>query len=160
MDVRQPDPNEIDHLAKVWHEAWQDAHAAILPAELARDRTEENFRKRLETMLPHTRVVGPHGGALGFCVLKGDELYQLFVAAGARGTGVAAALIADGEARLRSSGVDVAWLACAIGNTRAAKFYEKHGWHLARTYTSHLETANGTFDLDAWRYEKRLHARE
>lgn len=156
MEIRQPEADEVDRLAKVWYDAWQDAHAAIVPSELARDRTEASFRKRLAAALAETRVVGPKGAALGFCTLKDDELYQLFVAAEARGSGVAVALIADAEARLRAKGVTVAWLACAIGNTRAARFYEKQGWHLARTFTSHLETANGNFDLDVWRYEKRL----
>jgi GNAT superfamily N-acetyltransferase len=156
MDVRTPEPDELDRLAKVWYEAWQDAHADILPKELARDRTEESFRRRLTAAIDDTRVVGPRGRPLGFCTIKDDEVYQLFVAAEARGTGVAAALIGDAETRLRMSGVAVAWLACAIGNTRAAKFYEKCGWRLERTFTSHLETAAGNFDLDVWRYEKRL----
>jgi GNAT superfamily N-acetyltransferase len=156
MDIRPAQANEVDRLARVWYDAWQDAHAAILPAELARDRTEESFRQRLFAALADTRVAGPVGAPLGFCTLKDDELYQLFVTAQARGSGVAAALITDAEARLRAKGVTVAWLACAIGNTRAARFYEKQGWHLARTFTSHLETARGTFDLDVWRYEKRL----
>jgi ribosomal protein S18 acetylase RimI-like enzyme len=47
-------------------------------------------------------------------------LYQLFVSPHARGSGVAAALIADAEARLAERGVQTAWLACAIGNDRAS----------------------------------------
>ena len=30
--------------------------------------------------------------------------------------------MADGEARLADRGVEIAWLACAIGNERAARF--------------------------------------
>jgi ribosomal protein S18 acetylase RimI-like enzyme len=110
----------------------------------------------MATGLSEVRVVGPIGAPVGFCMLKGDELYQLYVSAAARGTGAAAALIADGEARLASAGVEIAWLACAIGNDRAARFYEKSGWHLARTITSKLETPEGAFLLDVWRYEKRV----
>jgi ribosomal protein S18 acetylase RimI-like enzyme len=40
---------------------------------------------------------------------------------------VAAALIADAEAMLAEHGVEMAWLACAVGNNRAARFYEKSG---------------------------------
>jgi hypothetical protein len=38
-------------------------------------------------------VIGPIGAPLGFCMLKDDELYQLYVAAEARGVGAAAAVI-------------------------------------------------------------------
>jgi ribosomal protein S18 acetylase RimI-like enzyme len=74
----------------------------------------------------------------------------------ARGSGVAAALTADAEARLAERGVETAWLACAIGNDRAARFYEKSGWRLAGTVVNPAETSSGPFPLEVWRYEKRL----
>jgi GNAT superfamily N-acetyltransferase len=156
MNVRPAEDGEIDQLAQLWFDGWQDAHAAIVPAELKRLRTMESFRDRMRARLAEVRVVGPSGSPIGFHMLKGDELYQLYVSAAARGTGVAAALIASAEARLASRGFDVAWLGCAIGNDRAARFYEKCGWHRAGTFVSQLETTNGTFALDVWRYEKPL----
>jgi len=65
-------------------------------------------------------------------------------------------LIADAEARLAARGVETAWLACAIGNERAAKFYEKRGWRRAGTMVNHAETSAGPFPLEVWRYEKSL----
>jgi GNAT superfamily N-acetyltransferase len=156
MDVRAAEEVEIDHLARVWFDGWRDAHAQIVPAELTRLRTLESFGTRLRADLQNIRVVGPLGAPVGFCIVKGDELYQLFVSAPSRGSGVAAALIADAEARLAEDGVTTAWLACAIGNERAARFYERRGWHRARTVVSKLETTNGTFLLEVWRYEKSL----
>ena len=143
-------------LARLWYDGWQDAHAAILPAELARDRTLLSFTERVSATLADVRVIGPQGAPLGFSMLKGDELYQFYVASEARGAGIAAALIADAEAKLSERGVETAWLACAIGNARAARFYEKSGWYLARTMVSRLDTVDGPFDLQVWRYEKRL----
>jgi len=92
----------------------------------------------------------------GFCIVKDDELYQLYVAEASRGAGIAAALVADAETRLAERGVRKAWLACAIGNERAARFYEKGGWQRAGNMTSALETVAGPFSLEVWRYEKVL----
>jgi ribosomal protein S18 acetylase RimI-like enzyme len=156
MDVRSAEESEIGHLVTIWYDGWHDAHGRIVPAELTRLRTLESFRDRLQAALPDVRVVGPCGKPLGFCIIKGNELYQLYVSAPSRGSGVAAALIADGEARLFENGVATAWLSCAIGNERAARFYEKCGWHRVGTMINPLETSKGNFPLQVWRYEKSL----
>jgi GNAT superfamily N-acetyltransferase len=156
MDVRAAAPDELDALTTVWYDAWRDAHAEILPNGLVKLRTWESFRARLQKHIPKVRVIGAIGLPLGFSIVLGNELYQLFVAASARGTGVAAALIADAEDRIASTGAKTAWLACAIGNDRAARFYEKSGWRRTGTMTSQLETLEGKFPLEVWRYEKQL----
>ena len=156
MQVRAADAAELPALAKLWFDGWQDAHAEILPEELARIRTLESFRQRLQAALPDLRVAGPRGAPLGLCIIKGDELYQLYVSAAARGTGIAAALLEEAEHRLASGGVETAWLACAIGNGRAARFYEKCGWRRVGNMINRLETPTGVFPLEVWRYEKML----
>ena len=156
VSVRAADVGEIDHLARLWHQDWNDAHAALAPAGLVRARTLDSFRERLAAALGDTFVIGPPGAPSGFYMLNDDELYQFYVARAARGSGVAAALIADAEARLAARGVTTAWLACAIGNDRAARFYEKCGWVRARTQVNRLETADGVFEVEVWRYEKAM----
>ena len=156
MTARSADPSETGALARLWYDGWQDAHATILPPALARARTRESFAERMAAALADVRVIGPQGTPLGFAMLKGDELNQFYVASEARGAGVAAALMADVEAQLSARGVETAWLACAIGNARAARFYEKSGWHLAKTVVNRLDTVDGPFDLEIWRYEKHL----
>jgi ribosomal protein S18 acetylase RimI-like enzyme len=156
MTVRDAKSSEIDALAKIWFDGWQDAHAHLLPEALARLRTLDSFRDRLGAALDRVRVVGPADAPLGFCMTKGSELYQLYVSPEARGAGLAAALIVDAEARLHKDGVPHAWLACAIGNERAARFYEKCGWVRAGTVVEQLDIDGGTFPLAVWRYEKAL----
>ena len=156
MEVRNAHQEELDALAKVWHESWNDAHVAIVPAELTRLRTLESFREGLQAALHSVRVVGPRGAPLGFYLLKDDELYLLFVTASARGTGVAATLMADAEAQLARAGVETAWLACAVGNERAAKFYEKCGWRRTGTFINELEAPADKIQVEVWRYEKSL----
>jgi GNAT superfamily N-acetyltransferase len=156
MHVRLADEADIGHVARIWHDGWHDSHAQLMPAELTRLRTLMSFEDRLRAMLPSVRVVGTHGAPTGFCIVRESELYQLFVEAKARGSGVAAALLADAETQLFEGGVKTAWLACAIGNDRAARFYEKWGWRRLGTMRYDAETSAGAFALQVWRYEKAL----
>lgn len=107
-------------------------------------------------MLADTVVAGPEAAPYGFCTIREDELFQLFVDPKGRGTGVAALLLTDAEARLAARGIATAWLACAIGNDRAARFYEKCGWRRVGTMINAAVTAQGPYPLETWRYEKRL----
>ena len=156
MKVRGAETRETAALARVWFDAWQDAHAEIVPVELPRLRTLEGLERRLEALLPSVRVVDLVDEPAGLCAIQDDELYLLYVSAQARGTGVAAALLADAESRLRQARVGVAWLGCAIGNDRAARFYEKWGWRRVGSMVKRLATPRGEIALDVWRYEKRL----
>ena len=156
MEVRAARPEDVEQLARLWFDAWHDAHAALVPAELTRHRTVESFAARLVDALPRVQVCGPSGAAAGFCTVRRDEIHQLFVARASRGTGVAAALLAAGEARLAAEGSSRAWLTCAIGNERAARFYEKQGWQRVGNVIEELATPGGPIFLEVWRYEKSL----
>jgi ribosomal protein S18 acetylase RimI-like enzyme len=156
VEIRSATPDDVDPVAAIWHDGWHEAHAHLLPAELTRLRTLESFRDRIVAALSRVRVAGAVGAPLGFCLVKQDELYQLYLSASARGSGVAAALMTDAEARLAEDEVETAWLACAIGNERAARFYRKCGWQLAGTVVNQVETSAGDFPLEVWRFEKRL----
>jgi GNAT superfamily N-acetyltransferase len=155
-NIRDAKLSEIGDLAKIWFDGWQDAHARIVPVELGRLRTLQSFDERLRAASTGVRVAETEGALLGFYFLKGAELYQFYVSADARGSGIAAVLMADAETRLRERQVHTAWLACAIGNDRAARFYEKSEWLRIGTMTDHVEVPGGTFALDVWRYEKSL----
>jgi GNAT superfamily N-acetyltransferase len=154
--VRAAEAAEIEALARLWHEGWHDGHAAIVHEELTRVTTVDRFAERIARVMTQIRVVGALGAPSGFAIVKDDELDQLYVARAARGTGVAALLIADAESRLREAGVTRAWLACAIGNDRAARFYERSGWIQAGRSVNRLEVPSGTLLVDVWRYEKTL----
>jgi len=154
--IRPAQESDLEQLAHIWLNGWRDAHLAIVPAALARLRTLENFRDRLNAALPAVRVAVLDGAPAGFVMLKPGEVYQFYVAAEARGSGLAATLMADAEAQLFEQGNSVAWLSCAIRNDRAARFYEKCGWRRVGTMIDHAETSEGPFALETWRYEKTL----
>jgi ribosomal protein S18 acetylase RimI-like enzyme len=154
--LRNAERSDLDPLAQLWHEGWQEAHAQILPPVLAQFRTLPGFRSRLEAALHEVRVSGAPGAPLGFSMLKDDELYQLYVAPAARGSGVAVTLLTDAEQQLAARGIRTAWLACAIGNHRAARFYQKNGWRRAGTVRYDIPTPDGILPLEVWRFEKPL----
>jgi len=155
-DVRSPTGDEQEALAQLWFTAWRDGHASILPAEVVQARTLENFRARLPAMMEDIGVIGEPGSPVGFYRLHGEELEQFFVAAGGRGSGVATTLIRAAERALHDRGVRVAWLACAIGNQRAARFYKKSGWTMVGPRTTRLDLSGREYLLDVWAFEKRL----
>ena len=156
MNVRPAEPDDLDALARLWFEVWTASHAPMMPEALIKLRTLESFHERLAHMIDDVRVIGPLGAPIGFCAIKDDELYQMFVSAAAQGTGAAAVLMADGEARLKTNGVRTTWLSCAIGNDRAARFYEKLGWRRIGPLPIEVETSAGPFTLESCRYEKDL----
>jgi ribosomal protein S18 acetylase RimI-like enzyme len=156
MLIRPAEASDLDHLARLWHGGWHDAHASLVPPAWARARSLELFRARVAAAHAEMRVIGPPGAPLGFFLLRGEELWHFYVAPAARGTGAAAALMGEAEAELSRRGTATAWLDCAAGNNRAARFYEKCGWTRARTQVSRLETEEGAFEIDVWIYEKVL----
>ena len=156
MTVRRAQQADLNELVKIWHDGWHDAHARIVPEAMARARTPANFRRRVADALSTMWVVGEVGAPLGFYVIRDDELYQFYVAEQARGRGVAASLIQDAETRLAANGNDTAWLACAIGNERAARFYEKQGWRRSGNIIIDVHLPTGATPLEVWRYEEQL----
>lgn len=156
MTVRAAQAPDLAPLARLWWQGWRDAHLPIVPKALAARRTLDSFIDRMALALPRVRTLGPVGAPLGFHLIKDDELNQLYVDEEERGSGIAAMLMIDAEDRLLEAGVSTAWLACAIGNARAARFYQKAGWALARTQTVPTEIPGGWYPLKIWRYEKPL----
>jgi GNAT superfamily N-acetyltransferase len=146
----------LNDIVRIWHEGWNDAHAAIVPAELTQKRTAESLEKRAKDNLANFRVMLADGKVAAFHLIKGDELDQLFVDRSYRGKGAAKALIDDAEKILLESGTKTAWLACAIGNERAAAFYRKAGWIFTREIPLPVYVESGSFTLNVWRFEKRL----
>ncbi|MEM5473463.1 GNAT family N-acetyltransferase [Hoeflea sp. AS60] len=147
---------DIAQAVQIWQNGWHDAHASIVPKELVELRTSESFLQRLREHSANTRIGTSDGEPLGLCITEGDELYQMYVSPKARGLGLAQALMVDAEDRLRSAGHSSVWLKCAVGNDRAARFYAKCGWTNAGTRTVELDTTDGVFPLQIWRFEKTL----
>lgn len=146
---------DAGRIAEVWESAWRDGHVGHIPDELLVHRTTESFTTRTAAMIDRTTVAEVDGVIVGFVTLHDDELEQLFVDASARGTGVAAILLADGARRLRQAGHARPWLAVVTGNARARRFYEREGWHDAGPVDYEAQIEGGTTTVSCHRYELR-----
>ncbi len=146
-EIRAAHPDDHDALAEIWHNGWVESHAAHVPAELTAQRTPDSFHTRLTDMLETTLVTGLIGAPIGFCAIKNNEVYQMYVSPAARGTGSAAALISAGCDAIKSAGHSQAKLDVIAENPRARAFYEKMGWVSQGLQTVDVDLLDGTFPL-------------
>ena len=77
MIVRAIEKAELDHLARLWHEGWHDAHGSLVPQPWARARPLELFRERVTAARAEIRVIGPRGAPVGFFLLRGGGPYSV-----------------------------------------------------------------------------------
>jgi GNAT superfamily N-acetyltransferase len=157
MDVGPARQADVAALARLWHAGWHQAHARIVPPALVATRTPAEFEARVRRRVPQTRVMrAPQGRIAGFFILEAEELYQFYIAQPFQGQGAAGVLMRAAEAAL---GPVQAWLACSVGNDRAARFYERCGWAREGVEAYAVETAQGPITIDVWRYQKDLRGR-
>jgi ribosomal protein S18 acetylase RimI-like enzyme len=144
---------DADAIAALWHRGWIDGHLGHVPEALHAHRRLVDFQQRVPPRIPTTTVATLGREIVGFVTLQDDELEQLYVAASARGGGVAGALIRHGE-RLIAERYSTAWLAVAVGNDRARRFYARQGWSDVAALDYRAETAAGPIVVPCRRYEK------
>lgn len=137
--IRQAGYHDVDEIAAVKAEIWQEAYGGLLPADvLAAQATPE----RLERSAEHFRQVLHDGeylwvltdlerrirGVAHACVARDPEppqsleLTLLYVGAEARGSGAADKLLTT------AIGDAPAYLWVLDGNERAQAFYRRHGF--------------------------------
>lgn len=153
VTVRPATPGDAEDIARIWYDAWADGHRDHVPEALLRHRGRDQFSSRAAQRVPHSWVGEVDGRPVGFVSVEDDELEQIFVDSGARGTGLAARLLEVGEAAIHDAGHRRAWLAVVAGNARARAFYEKHGWHDAGSFAYEAQTGDGPIPVSCRRYE-------
>lgn len=150
--VRAAAAEDVEAVGRIWQEGWADGHLGHVPEDLARARAAESYTERARDRLAHTWVAETDGRVAGFVVVVDDEVEQLYVGRGCRGTGVAAALLARAEDLIRAEGSGFAWLAVAEGNSRAQRFYARQGWTDDGAFGYRAETAHGEVVVPCRRY--------
>jgi GNAT superfamily N-acetyltransferase len=153
--LRPATPEDFEYIARIWHQGWSDGHLGNVPEGLQEHRQLSDFRTRVPERIQDTTVAIVDGRVVGFVMVKGDEVEQMYVAAEARGDGTAAALLQHAEDAIAAR-FDLAWLAVAAGNARARRFYTRNGWYDAGEFDYAAWAEGGTFIVPCHRYEKRL----
>jgi GNAT superfamily N-acetyltransferase len=138
FQLRPAATTDTDAIVDVWFTGWREAHLGHVPDALLAHRSEQTFRDRIPEILGATTVATVDHRVVGLVVTADDEIEQLYVAPGHRGTGIAAALLRLGETAIANEH-HRAFLAVVDGNTRARHFYERQGWRDV-----------GPFDYVAW----------
>ena len=154
--IREIAPHDALAVAKVWHEAWWDAHGPLVSEELKKHRHLDLFVSRIPGLIGRAAVAERDHQIAGFVAWREAELEEIFIDRKARGLGLASQLMDYGEASLRDNGVDVAWLYCVVGNVRAYKFYTKSGWKDVGRDVDGVSTPAGLVDVPVHRFEKHL----
>jgi GNAT superfamily N-acetyltransferase len=159
--LRRARDDDTDAVAAIWASGWRDGHLGHVPEALVRARTQESFRDRAAQRIRNTVVADIPDGDLetpiaGFVTVVDDEVEQVYVAAGHRGSGVARLLLAEAERLVAAAGHRRAWLAVVDGNARARSFYERQGW-LDEGMFDYLTAAGGeVITVPCLRYVKDL----
>lgn len=155
--IRPAGDADMAAVADLWHEGWHDAHAGHVPDGLTAARTLEAFHSRTPPRVADTSVaVSDSGELLGFVMVDGDEVEQVFVGRSARGTDLAGLLLVEAERLVAADGHEEAWLAVVVGNGRARRFYEKHGWRDEGDLPYEVTAGGETFVSPCRRYVKRV----
>ncbi|MCW2735513.1 GNAT family N-acetyltransferase [Nocardioides sp.] len=155
--IRPATAADMAAVADLWHEGWHAGHAGHVPDGLTAARTLVAFHERTPARVADTSVAVSDGGALlGFVMVVGDEVEQVFVGPAARGTGLAAELLTEAERQVAAGGHDEAWLAVVAGNARARRFYEKSGWSDGGDLPYEVTAGGQRFVSPCRRYVKRV----
>jgi ribosomal protein S18 acetylase RimI-like enzyme len=154
--IRAAAPADADAVARIWATGWRDGHLGHVPDELVAMRTPESFATRAAARVADTTVAVVEEQVVGFVMVVGDEVEQVYVDAGHRGSGVAAILLDEAQRQVAAGGHDTAWLAVNPGNARARAFYERRGWRDEGDVDYPAATAAGTFVVTCRRYTRAV----
>lgn len=156
VELRAASAADADTVARIWESGWRDGHLGHVSEALVAIRTPSSFRTRAAARVEDTTVAVVGGEVAGFVMVVADEVEQVYVDSGRRGSGIADVLLDEAERLVAVGGHPTAWLAVAPGNARARAFYEKRGWHDEGLFDYAAATADGPIPVPCRRYVKAV----
>ncbi len=142
MRVRAATPRDVERIAAIKVRNWADTYSPLLDAETLRPFLDESAQRQSvmeKAALPGTLLLvaeDEHRGVVGFAMtyLTGPEpwMESLQVLHEYRGHGAGTQLMRATAAGLLSRGHQAMQLGVIVGNTAAARFYERLGAELVK----------------------------
>lgn len=155
IELRAAIEDDVDAIARIWFDGWRDGHLGHVDERLIEVRTASSFIDRAGRKVAATTVAVSGSVVVGFAMVFGNEVEQLYVDERARGTGLADILLRRCEHDIAARGHLVAWLAVVAGNLRARRFYERAGWNDKGPFTYCADNGpHATIEVVAHRYER------
>ncbi|EIM25014.1 GNAT family N-acetyltransferase [Microvirga lotononidis] len=139
MIVRPARTEDIPALAAIAERSYGAAFADILEQDVLAGRNAAYFGERFAVSWKRMLVALADGGPVGFLLMTDQHIDMLFMDPGAGGKGGGALLLREAEARGAKS------LECFRDNHGARRFYERHGWRIARDYEREFAGRNRRF---------------
>jgi putative acetyltransferase len=133
--IRAARADDLELLAELHHAIWLDSHAGFVGLPTS-SRGVAWYREVIRPTLDRTMVAERGGAPIGYVTWLDALLDDIWVAPWAQGQGVGALLLRAGENMIRANGFAEARLECVAANASARRFYERHGWRLARAFVT------------------------
>ncbi|QFU17753.1 GNAT family N-acetyltransferase [Microvirga thermotolerans] len=128
MKVRDARQGDVPALAAIAAASYRAAFAAILEEEVLAGRDAAFFAHRFEETWQRMLVACAGEAPAGFLLMTDGHIDMLFMDPALGGKGGGARLLREAELRGAKS------LECFRDNLPARRFYERHGWRVAREY--------------------------
>ena len=165
MEIRPASVEDASGIATVHVASWRWAYADLLPRDVLDGSLVEDRERMWADVVPRGGVLVAEEAArvIGFAsvgtVANGDlpgltgELFAIYIAPEAIGTGLGRALLSHAMETLRVNGSRRAILWVLASNARARRFYEVAGWALDGAASAY---AIGGVDYPTVRYATNL----
>ncbi|RDI61794.1 GNAT family N-acetyltransferase [Microvirga subterranea] len=139
MIVRQAGVEDIPALADVAQRSYRSAFKDLLEEEVLASRDAAYFAERFSASWKRMLVALAGEDPIGFLLMTDGHIDMLFIDPHTTGQGAGALLLEKAEALGARS------LECFRGNQGARRFYERHGWRVARDYEREFAGRNRSF---------------
>jgi putative acetyltransferase len=141
--VRSATDADLPALARIAERSYRTSFENILEEDVLASRNEAFFAARFASALSSARmlIALSDEAPIGFLLMTDGHIDMLFMDPDATGKGAGALLLNHAE------GLGAKSLECFSDNRGARKFYERHGWRVAREYEREFAGRSRSFVL-------------